>query len=137
MKNDKNIVGFGNIINVGTGNLRSPMSLLWQQTFNIDIHQAQFLVEHHFQIPIHSIRELYLGWQNRVFLINEERVFHFPKQGSETILMEKEILIVPYIQCYVHFLMFAPILDRFTFFMLFSLFCWLSQNSGCADLEGI
>lgn len=83
----------------------------------MDIHQAKFLVEQHFQMSIHSIRELDSGWQNRFFLINDELVFRFPKQESGVFLMEKEIKTVPYIRQHIHFPISAPI--------------WIGSHSSC------
>ncbi len=72
------------------------MTTPWQQTIPIDETLAQQLIASQFpEITIKSFRYLGEGWDNKVYLINDELVFRFPRRHECALeCMQKEIGIM-------------------------------------------
>jgi aminoglycoside 6'-N-acetyltransferase len=84
------------------------MTHLWTQTININEEIARELIEtqHHFSVE--KITLLDEGWDNLIYLVNENRIFRFPRRELGVFCIENEIALLPYIAKFVSFPLSAP-----------------------------
>ena len=84
------------------------MPHLWKQTINIDENIARELIETQHGFVVESISLLDEGWDNLVYLVNENIIYRFPRRELGVFCMENEITLLPYIAEQVSFPLSAP-----------------------------
>lgn len=84
------------------------MTHAWKQTININEAIAKRLIESQHQIAITSIRLLDEGWDNVVYLINDNLIFRFPRREEGFVCMANEIALLPHIKTHLSFAITAP-----------------------------
>lgn len=71
----------------------------WEADFTVDKHLATRLITSQFnKFKTPHIQYLGAGWDNTVYLINEQIVFRFPRREISSVLMLNEIRLLPEIQ---------------------------------------
>lgn len=74
------------------------MPHLWKKTIEIDSDLARRLIEQQCALTVNFIRLLDEGWDNTVFLVNNEFIFRFPHRPFGVKCMENEIALLPKIK---------------------------------------
>jgi len=80
----------------------------WEQTIKIDVELAHELIRDQFNLSIRTITLLDEGWDNAVYLVNDDLIFRFPRRKFGLSCMENEILLLPYLSQHVTFPCSAP-----------------------------
>ncbi|MEX0940841.1 MAG: phosphotransferase [Candidatus Babeliales bacterium] len=81
---------------------------IWAQTININQDLAKQLIESQTNLKVVSIKIFGEGWDNIVYLINNEYVFRFARRQMGVTCMENEIAVLPYIAKNVSFSLSSP-----------------------------
>lgn len=84
------------------------MSHAWHQTIDINEEIASKFITSQHNMHIQSIQALDAGWDNVVYLINNDLVFRFPRREFGLTCMENEIIFLPIIKQHVSFPLSAP-----------------------------
>lgn len=84
------------------------MAHTWNKTIHVDEELARQLIESQLGITTNSIRLLDEGWDNSVYLINEELIFRFPHRDCAVFCLENEIAVVPYLAKQLSFPISSP-----------------------------
>jgi aminoglycoside phosphotransferase (APT) family kinase protein len=84
------------------------MTHRWKQTINIDEDLVRTLLQSQFSMNASHIQSLDAGWDNSVYLIDDEVIFRFPRREFALPCMTHEIAILPYIADQVHFKLSSP-----------------------------
>lgn len=85
------------------------MSHAWNQSIEIDAAKAKALIESQHAIVVDDIQVLDEGWDNVVYLVNENLIFRFPRRAFGVDCMDNEIALLPYIASHVSFPLSAPL----------------------------
>lgn len=73
------------------------MAHVWHQTIEINADTAKNLIESQHHLSINSIILLDEGWDNIVYLVNQELIFRFPRRELGVMCLKNEINLLPYI----------------------------------------
>jgi len=84
------------------------MTHKWEQTITINEDIARELIENQQRIDVESIQLLDEGWDNLVYLVNQNLIFRFPRRELGVSCMENEILLLPCITKQVSFPLSNP-----------------------------
>lgn len=84
------------------------MTPLWQQTININELIARELIKTQHHLSVETISLLDEGWDNVVYLVNNEIIFRFPRRAQGVSCMENEIALLPFIAKHVSFPFSCP-----------------------------
>jgi aminoglycoside phosphotransferase (APT) family kinase protein len=78
--------------------LSQPMAREWEPDWVVDRELAELLIDEHWPVlaPA-SARELGAGWDNTVYLVNDEFVFRFPRRRIAVPLLETELNLLPWL----------------------------------------
>jgi aminoglycoside phosphotransferase (APT) family kinase protein len=79
------------------------MTHLWAQTIDVNADIASKLIEAQHHLPVEAITLLDEGWDNLVFLVNQELIFRFPRREFGVVCIENEINILPFISKNISF----------------------------------
>ncbi len=72
------------------------MAHAWHQTLEINSDKAKKLIESQHHLSVKSITLLDEGWDNVVYLVNQELIFRFPRRELGVMCMKNEINLLPY-----------------------------------------
>src|SRR5262245_48561352 len=84
------------------------MTYRWKQTIQINEVMAQELIEASHHLSVDTITLLDEGWNNVIYLVNNELIFRFPRRAEGVSCMENEIALLPHIAKYVSFPLSCP-----------------------------
>ena len=80
----------------------------WKQTIQINEKIATKLIQTQQHVQVDSIRLLDEGWDNVVYLVNQDLIFRFPRRELGLACMENEIALLPFIADQVSFSLSSP-----------------------------
>ena len=84
------------------------MSHAWKQTIHINEDIAAKLLKQQHHLEVDSILHLDSGWDNVVYLVNQNLIFRFPRREFGLACMHNEIALLPIIKAHVSFPLSAP-----------------------------